>query len=110
MAHERSGAILRRLEDRETDALALLEEYSCPEREFLWRKDARLYHAFGRRLISASHYARAFELAREGLAYHPADLGLKYLRALALARGGSLAKAAEYAHELLAETGLPEHL
>jgi class 3 adenylate cyclase len=110
MAQDRTGAILKRLEERDTDALALLEEYSCPKHETLWREDARLYHAFGRRLISASHYARAFELAREGLAYHPADLELKYLRALALARGGSLTKAAEYAHELLAEAGLPRQI
>ena len=84
--------------------------FQAEEYEKLWRQDARLYRAFGKNLISAGYSTKAFELVREGLAYHEKDLDLKYLRALALARGGNVSKTTAYLNELLKHQDLDQRL
>jgi hypothetical protein len=80
--------ILKRLEQPGARALESLPVYSGPEYSRFWQRDPRIYRAFGRKLISGGHPTRAFELAREGLSHHPDDPELRYVTALALARGG----------------------
>lgn len=81
--------ILRQPSAPDAKVLDLLNTYRAEQYANLWQQDPRLYHHFSRKLISPGHPTRAFELAREGLIYHPEDLQLKYLSALALARGGN---------------------
>jgi len=87
----------------------VLDAVRTPAHEPLWRRDARLYRAFGKELIGEGHYTHAFELVREGLAHHEGDPELLFCRALALARGRNLAKAEEYVGELLQLPGLDDH-
>ena len=93
--------ILKRLQSPGAAVLELLPFYQDKDHEGFWRKDPRLYRAFTRKLISAGHPTRAFELAREGLVYHPDDPDLKYLIALALARGGNIPQAEAHLAKLL---------
>lgn len=87
MAKNIVGSILRQLDAPEARILDLLQTYQSEEFQKFWQGDARLYRAFGKKLSSAGHPTRAFELIREGLDYYKEDLELKYLSALALARG-----------------------
>jgi class 3 adenylate cyclase len=78
-----------------------MEQVPAEEREGMsievgqdgYAPDARAIAAEVRRLISSGNPARAFEFVRDGLVHHPEDGELQYLRALALARGGSVANA-----------------
>jgi class 3 adenylate cyclase len=94
-----ADAVLEELAHAITPVLPLLARCESEEEPGLWQ-DPRVWRAFARRLISDSHYTRAFELARAGLARGD-DPELRYLSALALARGGNLSRAAEYAYALL---------
>lgn len=107
---QRVGRILDQLNEPGSQALDLLKVSQAEEHDKLWRQDARLYRAFGKKLIDASYPAKAFELIREGLSHHDRDWDLKYLRALALARGGNVSKAAEYLDELLKNQDLDRRL
>ena len=84
----------------------MLPLYQDPEHEALWRQNPDLYRVFTRRLISEGNPTRAFDIAREGLAAHADDHELKYLLALALARGGNLRGAEKYLADLLQQSGL----
>jgi class 3 adenylate cyclase len=108
--------ILRQVQTPDANVLVLLEQYQSAVYAPYWRQDIRLYRAFGRALISAGHPTRGFELIRAGLeaykddpAWHD-DPELRYLRAWALARGGSATKALEYVEQLLQVPALPPHL
>lgn len=90
--------ILAELQAPGAHPVALLQAYRAEAHGPLWQQDARLYRAFGRALVSAGQATAAFELVREGVLQFPEDHELLYLRALALARGGNLLKAEEYAH------------
>jgi len=99
--------ILQQVQAPDANLLGLLEKYQGAAYAHYWQQDIRLYRAFGRALISAGHPTRGFELVRDGLeaskddpAWHD-DPVLRYLRAWALARGGSAAKAMEYVEQLL---------
>src|ERR1051325_4276758 len=94
-------SILDKLSGSDLRVLNLLDTFKVERNEKDLQQDARLYHAFGRKLIGAGHPTRAFDLVREGLLHHPGDLELKYLSALALSRGRNITKAAEYVNELL---------
>lgn len=83
-----------------SQVLKVFEQHHDERRCEFWRKDPRLYRAFGSRLLEADHPIRAYELLREGLLHHPNDLEIKYRLALALARGRNISKAEEYALEL----------
>lgn len=100
------GPILKRLESAKESVLDLFEIYHTKDYEALWKRDPRLHRAFIRKLIGAGHPIRAYELVREGLREHKDDAHLKYLGALALARGGNVDQATFYNHELLATPGL----
>jgi len=93
--------ILKRLEREGSSAQELLPVYQDPAHEALWRQNPELYRVFTRRLISEGNPTRAFDIAREGLAVHTADHELKYLLALALARGGNIRGAEKCLAELL---------
>ncbi len=95
-------AILGRLRQPGASALDLLESHHLASNQALWRGHVELYRAFGKRLIGAGHPTRAIELIREGQSHHKDDLHLKYLLALALARGGNVGQAEHYIQELLA--------
>jgi hypothetical protein len=92
------------------NVLDLLDVYHTKDYEALWSRDPRLYRAFARKLIEAGHPIRAFELVREALRAHEGDHHLKYLGALALARGGNVEQATFYNDELLAIPGLDQGL
>ncbi len=93
--------LLDRLKTHKADVLDLLQAHRTRADEPHWRQDPRLYRAFAKKLISAGHPTRAVELLREALEYHRADLDLKYLLALAFARGGNIVQAKPYLDELL---------
>ncbi len=95
------AGILKRLKGKGASALELLPSYQHPEQLPLWRGDPRLHRGFARKLISQGHPTRGFELARDGLTHHPDDRELKYLLALAMARGGNLRGARTHLTELL---------
>lgn len=61
-----------------------------------------------RQLISMGNSRIAFELARTATVKSPEDLELRYLGALALARGGNSSGAAFSVSKLLSETGLSD--
>jgi tetratricopeptide (TPR) repeat protein len=63
----------------------------------VWVRHPELYLAFAERLLNKGHYARVLDLAREDAPHRPDGSRLKYLFALAAARGG----AARYAEGLL---------
>ncbi len=104
------GSILSQLNLPGARVLDLLQVYQGQEYRKLWQHDARLYRAFGKKLIGAGHPTKGFELVREGLVYHEDDLDLKYLSALALARGGNIPKADEYVQEILKDPRVDERL
>ena len=110
MAERKVEAILDRLDDEGAQVLNLLNEYRGDAFQPLWRQDPRLYRAFTRRLISEGHPAPALEVASVGLRdAHPRDAELRYLQALALARGRNITRAEESARDLL-KTDLPRPL
>ena len=84
--------ILNKLRPNDADVLELLAVFEHKKYDKHWQLDARLYRAFGKKLISAGHPIRAFELIRRGLVCRPHDRELLYLRALALARAGNTNK------------------
>ena len=86
----------------------LLRIYRADAFAHLWQTDPQLYRAFAKRLIARGHPTRGYDLAREGLGVHPGDLRLRFLCALALARGGNVAKATEEVSALLHEPLDPE--
>ena len=96
-----TGGILKELRKADDPVLETLEKYRAPSFDKLWQRDQRLYRIFSKKLISADHPARGFELAQEGLAYHPSDRHLEYLRALSLARSGNTSRAMKFVDELL---------
>lgn len=96
---------LRRLQGAGANSLEMLPAYRTADHEPLWQADPRLYRGFARKLIDQGHPTRGFELAREGTAAHPDDLGLKYLVALALARGGNVRGARGRLAEVLRAPG-----
>jgi class 3 adenylate cyclase len=107
LSDPRIDDILHQVQVPDANLLVLLEQYQSATYAPYWQQDIRLYRAFGRALISAGHPTRGFELVRAGLeafkdnpAWHD-DPELRYLRAWALARGGSAAKALEYIEQLL---------
>lgn len=104
------ASILKQLDAPEVKVMDLLQTYQSEEFQKFWRQDARLYRAFGKKFISAGHPTKAFELIREGLSYYKEDLELKYLSALALARGGNVSKAEESVNELLKKPELEQRL
>ncbi len=107
MVEDSVNSILELLKQPGADAAALLHSggmHTFPE---LWQGEPALFRAFGQKLISTGHPVQAFELIREGLAFHPHDLELKFLRALALARGGNISKTEQYIEELLGQNHLP---
>ncbi len=110
MAKDIVESILKQLDAPEANVMDLLQTYQSEEFQKFWQQDARLYRAFGKKLISGGHPTKAFELAREGLVYHGKDLELKYLSALALARGGNISKAEESVNKLFKEPELGERL
>jgi tetratricopeptide (TPR) repeat protein len=75
----------------------LLDETRAPDLS-VWREHPELYPAFVRRLLEQGHPGRALELGREGQAHLSDNLRLRYLLALAAARGGGT----RYAEALLA--------
>ena len=93
--------ILGEIADPRAKSSELLRSYRADEFSELWQADPRLYRAFAKRLIARGHPTRGYELAREGLTAHPGDLRLRFLCALALARGGNISKAAEQVTALL---------
>ena len=60
----------------------------------------RLYRKFAERLVKSGHPAQGLSLARRGVAVYPGDPQLRYLVALAFARGGNV-DSAEHALEPL---------
>ena len=110
MPNQSVDTILNELADPNASIRDLLAVYTQAEYRPLWMQGPVLYRAFAWKMVKAGHPTQAFELVREGLFDHPHDSELKYLRALALARGGNLSKAADYAGELLGETALDLHL
>src|SRR5437588_1956740 len=96
-----ADSILKRLQRDGSSAQELLPVYQDPAHEALWRQNPELYRVFTRRLISEGNPTRAFDIAREGLAVHTGDHELKYLLALALARGGNIRGAEKCLAELL---------
>jgi class 3 adenylate cyclase/tetratricopeptide (TPR) repeat protein len=98
--------ILQRPPAHGTDILSLLKEFHSDDHARAWQGDPRLYQWFGRKLVKAGYFTRAFELVREGLDHHPQDQELKYLQAWSLARGGNISKAMELARGLLEEPGM----
>ena len=110
MAKDIVNRILNQLDVPETKVLDLLQTYQSKEFQKFWQQDGRLYRAFGKKLISAGHPTKAFELIREGLNYYKEELELKYLSAFALARGGNISKAEESVKKLLEEPELDERL
>ncbi|HUG89236.1 MAG TPA: adenylate/guanylate cyclase domain-containing protein [Planctomycetaceae bacterium] len=101
MSDRRADEILSRLKQSQPPVLEQLDAAREPDVLPLWRDDVRLYRTFGKRLISADHPSRAFELIREGLERFEDDPPLLYLRALALARSGNVNRADEYVDDLL---------
>jgi class 3 adenylate cyclase/tetratricopeptide (TPR) repeat protein len=96
------GAILKRLKSAKVSVLDLFAVYHTRDYEALWKRDPRLHHAFVKKLIGAGHPIRAYDLVREGLRIHEDDAHLKYLGALALARGGNVDQAGFYNQKVLA--------
>ncbi len=93
--------ILGTVKKRDIDVLSELGAAQSYGFRDLWVKHVELYRGFTEKLIDAGHYAKAFDLAREGLENHKADRPLMYWRALALARGKNRSKASEYLEVLL---------
>ena len=111
MAERRVDAILGELDAEGTQVLNLLNDYRRDEFQPLWRQDPRLYRAFARKLIAEGHPSPALEVASIGLKAdnHPHDAELRYLRALALARGGNVGRAEVFIKDMLG-TDLPRPL
>ena len=102
MIQSAATRILGRLKTSGTSAIELALLSRNKQERIAWEQDPGLYREFGLELIRLGRYTRAFDLIREGLRFHEGDVELKYLRALALARGGNLTKATECVAELLA--------
>lgn len=103
-------AILAELDRPGAGAAALLQARRGETYAGLWRRSARLYRDFGKRLIEEGHPTRAFELLREGVRVHPRDAAMRYLEALALARGGARRMASDRLQRLLAAKDLSRRL
>ena len=101
MAKTTTDEILERLNEEGTDLFALLYECSDAKSERLWTENSVMHRAFGRRLVSFGHPTRAYELVREGLVHHPDDQELKFISALALARGRNIHRAQQILDTLL---------
>lgn len=102
-------ALMDRIHGAGSGIVGLLRECRAGGFEELWRRDSRLFSAFGRELIRTGHPTLAFEVAQEGLRTHGEadEPELQYLRALALARGGSIRKASSFVGTLLGREDLP---
>ncbi|MEK6243967.1 MAG: TRAFs-binding domain-containing protein [Pseudomonadota bacterium] len=66
-----------------------------------WKSDPARFGAFGRQAIALGAPGLAFDILSEALAQYPADPALRYLSALALAKGGSSGQATRILRELL---------
>jgi class 3 adenylate cyclase/tetratricopeptide (TPR) repeat protein len=110
MANPLGDRILEELVAPGVETVVLLQRYHSEQWSKTWEEDARLYRAFGRQLVRIGQPTLAFEVIREGLAHHPADADLLYLRAFALARGRNVWKAEEYVQELLQVADLQPRL
>lgn len=103
-------SILQQLETIGIDTIDLLRTCHNSEEGCLVPFDIRLYRAFGTQLIRAGNPTRSFELVREGSAHFPDDPQLRYLSALALARGRNISMAERQAKVLLGEPELDSGL
>lgn len=103
-------ALLPQVTTSGAPVLALLEAYHSVGDGAAAPQEVAYYRAVGRALISAGHPTRGFECVRAGLEAHPNDLELRYLRALALARGGNASQALAYVMQLLQGPSLPPPL
>src|SRR2546423_1476588 len=112
MGEDIVGSILQQVNTPGSDVVDLLQSYQAKAYDTFWQHDvaARLYCGFAKRLIGAGYPARAYELVQDGLIYHQQNLGLRYWAVLALARGGNIGKATEYADDLLRQPSLPSQL
>jgi class 3 adenylate cyclase/tetratricopeptide (TPR) repeat protein len=70
-----------------------------------WKSDAARFAAFGRQAIALGSPGLAFDILSEAQAQFPNDPELRYLSALALAKGGSSGQAARILREMLAGEG-----
>jgi class 3 adenylate cyclase len=102
--------ILKTLQAPGAKVLDLLQVYLGDAYVAYWQHDARLYCAFGKKLIDIGQPARAFELVRQGLVDHAENPELVYISALALRRGGNISKAMEYVETLLRHGTLEQGL
>jgi class 3 adenylate cyclase/tetratricopeptide (TPR) repeat protein len=107
---EQIDAILKEVARSDAKVVDLLRTVRGERNAALWQRDPRLYRAFAKRLIGRGHPTRAYELVREGLAVFHEDVELKYLSALALARGGNISKAKSELDELLRRSDLDSRL
>ena len=99
-------SLLKRLKDE--SAVELLEAYDHPEYAALWNagpQGPQLYRGFAKALIQQGYPTTGLNLARRGLHkdLHPTDPHLRYLVALAYARGGSTSSAESVLGPLLSE-------
>ena len=99
-------SLLERL--RTESAVELLEAYDHPEYAGLWDEDPagpRLYRGFAGALVQQGYPTTGLNLARRGLHkdLYPTDPHLRYLVALAYARGGSTSSAESVLGPLLTE-------
>lgn len=75
-----------------------------------WRASSASYIEFGREAVALGHAALAFDILSEGLSVFAGNAEMRYLAALALARGGSTGRAARILQDLLNEPSIETKL
>ncbi len=103
MAETELKTLLERIRDAGPGIVGLLHHARGEASRDLWTRDSRLFVSFGRELVRTGHPTLAFETVQEGLRIHGEESAfeLQYLRALALARGGSERKASAFLAQIL---------
>jgi class 3 adenylate cyclase/tetratricopeptide (TPR) repeat protein len=68
-----------------------------------WAAAPEIYRSLGEQLLKGGQPLLAYDIVREGLKDHPADVRLRQLQGLALARSGASERAGELLQQLVAE-------
>jgi class 3 adenylate cyclase len=71
-----------------------------------WRADRSRFASFGRKAVALGSPALGFDILSEARTLFPADPELRYLSALALAKGGSSGQAARLLRDLMSEDNI----
>ncbi|MBI1374656.1 MAG: DUF4071 domain-containing protein [Phycisphaera sp.] len=100
-ARSRIADLTRTLDARQVPIRELYERLYREDEPTFWQLGVEFHRALARGLISSGHATASYDYATKALSYVPDDLPLRYLQALALARGRNVTRARNAVEELL---------